>query len=92
MNVAEWILVVILSVTLFVFLILGIILLVKLIKLTKSAKLVIEKGQDVVERAQDIADKADDVVARARHFTSIGNIAKAFAKRYNKTKSRNKER
>ena len=38
MDVAEWIIVVILSVTLFIFLIVGIILIIKLIGLTKEAK------------------------------------------------------
>ena len=63
MNVAEWIIVGILSFTLFVFLILGIILLAKLIKLTKEAKLVIERGQDVVDRANDVVDNVKRLVA-----------------------------
>ena len=79
MNVAEWIIVGILSFTLFVFLILGIILLIKLIKLTKEAKLVIERGQDVVDRANDVVDNV-------KQMTSLRNIAKGFGKIYNKAR------
>ncbi len=71
LNVAEWIIVGILSFTLFVFLILGIILLVKLIKLTKQARMVVETGQS-------IADKADDIADNIKDMTSIGGIARGY--------------
>lgn len=94
MNVAEWIIVGILSFTLFVFLIVGIILFVKLIGLTKDAKVVLAKGEDVIDRAQDIADKAHDiadraegVVKNARRWTSVGSLAKSFVRRYNRGKA-----
>ena len=94
MNVAEWIIVSILSFTLLVFLIIGIILFVKLIGLTKDAKKVLAKGEDVIDRAQDIADRAHDiadraegVVANARRWTSVGSLVKSFAKRYNRGKA-----
>ena len=71
LNVAEWIIVGILSFTLFVFLVLGIILLVKLIKLTKQARMVVETGQS-------IADKADDIADNIKDMTSIGGIARGY--------------
>lgn len=75
MNVAEWILVVILSVTLFIFLVIGIILLVKLIKLANSTQRIVEKGQV-------IADKTEDVVENVKGMTSVGGLVKTFANRY----------
>ena len=75
LNVAEWIIVGILSFTLFVFLILGIVLLVTLIKLTKQAKKVVETGQAVADKADDIADNIKDM-------TSIGGIARGYFSEY----------
>jgi CHASE3 domain sensor protein len=75
LNVAEWIIVGILSFTLFVFLILGIVLLIKLIKLTKQAKAVIETGQA-------IADKADDIADNIKDMTSIGGIVRGYFSEY----------
>lgn len=87
MDVAEWIIVGILSATLFIFLIVGIILLIKLIKIANSAKRIIDKGHNVVDKAQDIADKADDVVTNAKNWTSVGSLVKTFIKRYNNSKA-----
>ncbi|MBQ6394308.1 hypothetical protein IJH97_00945 [Candidatus Saccharibacteria bacterium] len=75
MNTAEWILVVILSLTLLTFLIIGIILFVKLIGLTKEAK-------KVIMTSQSIADKADDVVDNVKDLTSVGGLVKTFVNRY----------
>ncbi len=75
MNTAEWILVVILSLTLLAFLIVGIVLFVKLIGLTKEAKKVITTGQS-------IAEKADDVVDNVKDLTSVGGLVKTFVNRY----------
>ena len=75
MNVAEWILVVILSVTLLVFLIIGIILLVKLIKIANSAQQIVDKGQH-------IADKAEDIAENVKGMTSVGGLVKNFVQRY----------
>ena len=72
MNVAEWILVVILSVTLFIFLIAGIVLAIKLIKLA-------EEAQKIVTTGQQIATKADDIVDNVKGMTSVGGIVKTFA-------------
>ncbi|MBQ6605438.1 hypothetical protein IJH66_00410 [Candidatus Saccharibacteria bacterium] len=74
MNVAEWILVAFLSLALLVFLIVGIILLVKLIGLTKEAQKIVVKGQD-------IAAKADDVVDNVKDMTSIGGVVKTFSEK-----------
>ncbi len=74
MNTAEWIIVVILSVTLFVFLVIGIILFIKLINLTKEAETVIKTSQKVAEKTGDVVDNVKD-------FTSIGGIFKAVASR-----------
>ena len=75
LNVAEWIIVGILSFTLFVFLLLGIILLIKLIKLTKQAKMIVETGQS-------IADKADDIADNIKDMTSIGGIVRGYFGEY----------
>jgi len=75
LNTAEWIIVGILSFTLFVFLILGIILLIKLIKISNKAKKVVETGQAVADKADDIADNIKDM-------TSVGSLAKGYFAEY----------
>ena len=75
MNTAEWILVVILSVTLFVFLVIGIILMVRMLGVTKEAKKVLAKSQD-------IADNANGVVANVKGMTSIGGTVEMLVDKY----------
>ena len=75
MNVAEWILVAILSVTLFVFLLIGIILLVKLISLSKEVEKVVVEGQD-------IAKNANGIVSNVKGMTSIGGTVEMFVDKY----------
>ncbi|MBR3138846.1 hypothetical protein IKG38_02445 [Candidatus Saccharibacteria bacterium] len=75
MDVAEWIIVAILSITLMLFLILGIVLLVKLIGLSK------EVGKIVVE-GQDIAKNANGIVSNVRGMTSIGGTVEMFVNKY----------
>jgi len=75
MNTAEWILVVILSLTLFVFLIIGIVLLVKLIGLSKEVKKVVIEGQD-------IAKNANGIVSNVKGMTSIGGTMEMFVDKY----------
>lgn len=75
MNVAEWIIVGILSGTLFIFLIVGIVLMVKLIKFTDQARKIAETGQQ-------IADKADDIVGNVKDMTTVGSVAKNFIAQY----------
>lgn len=84
MNVAEWILVAILSITLLIFLIVGICLLVKLIHLTDEASRVVQKGQD-------IADNANGIVQNVKGMTSIGGVVQTFVDKYVEPKL-NKER
>ena len=87
MNVAEWILVAILSFTLFIFLILGIVLIVKLLGVSGEMKKVIIKGQD-------IADNANGVVSNIKGMTSIGGTVEMFVEKYinPKLKEKAKER
>ena len=87
MDVAEWMLVAILSLTLFVFLIIGIILMVKLLGLTDEAK-------KVVIKSQDIAGNASDVVANVKGLTSVGGTVEMFVEKYinPKLKAKVKER
>ena len=49
MNVAEWIIVAILSMTLLLFLILGIVLIIRLLDLSKEVKKVVIEGQDIAK-------------------------------------------
>jgi len=74
LNVAEWILVAFLSIALFIFLVVGIILVLKLIELTKEAQKIVIKGQD-------IAEKADNVVDNVKDLTSVGGVVKTFSKK-----------
>ena len=71
MNVAEWILVAILSITLFIFLVLGIVLIVKLFGLVEEAK-------KVAIKSQDIADDAGGIVENVKGFTSVGGAVQSF--------------
>ena len=75
MNVAEWILVVILSITLLIFLIIGIVLMVKLLGVADEAK-------RVVIKSQDIAENANGVVSNVRGMTSIGGVVQTFVDKY----------
>ncbi len=75
MNTAEWILVVILSVTLFVFLIAGIILIVKLISVSKEVKKVVIEGQD-------IAKNTNGIVSNVKGMTAIGGTVEMFVDKY----------
>lgn len=77
LAIPTWILVIFLSVALLVFLILGIILLVKLIDMTKEAKKIIITGQGIAEKADDIAENVKDM-------SSIGGLVKHFVTSYTK--------
>ncbi len=74
MEVATWVLVVMLSVALFIFLIAGIILIVKLVQLSEEVKKIVAAGQQ-------IASKTDDIVDNVKGMTSVGGIVKTFANR-----------
>ena len=75
MNVAEWIIVAILSITLMIFLIVGIVLLLKLIGLSKEVEKVIVEGQD-------IAKNANGIVSNVKGMTSIGGTVEMFVDKY----------
>ena len=85
MNVAEWIIVAILSMTLLIFLILGIVLIVRLIGLTKEA-------QKVVIESQDIAKNTNGIVANIKGMTSIGGTVEMFVDKYINPKLKNKSK
>ncbi|MBR0488293.1 hypothetical protein IJJ39_01290 [Candidatus Saccharibacteria bacterium] len=75
MNVAEWILVAILSVTLFIFLVVGIVLMIKLFEVSDEVKRMAMKGQNVV-------DSANDVVTNVKGMTSIGGSVEMLVDKY----------
>ncbi len=75
MNTAEWILVAILSITLFIFLIVGIILIVKLIGLTKEVNKVVVEGQD-------IAKNTNGIVNNIKGMTAFGGTIQMFVDKY----------
>ena len=75
LNVAEWIIVGILSFMLFLFLLLFIILLIKLNKIANQAKKSVETGQSIAEKTEDGVDNGKDM-------TSVGSMVKGFTKEY----------
>ena len=75
MNVAEWIIVAILSITLMVFLIVGIILIVKLIGLSDEVK-------EVVVEGQDIAKNTNGIMSNVKGMTAIGGTVEMFVDKY----------
>lgn len=83
MNTAEWILVIILSVTLIIFLIVGIVLLVRLISLSKEVEKVVVEGQD-------IAKNANGIVSNVKGMTSIGGTVELLVDKYINSKLREK--
>ena len=72
MNLAEWILVMFLSVALLIFLIVGIVFLVKFTSLLSEIEIM----------GQSIFDKADDVADNIKDLTSVGPLAKGFVTEY----------
>jgi hypothetical protein len=82
-NTAEWILVTILSITLMIFLIVGIVLLVRLISISKEVEKVIVEGQD-------IAKNANGIVSNVKGMTSIGGTVEMFVDKYINSKLKDK--
>ena len=87
MTTAEWIIMVILAVTLFVFLIVAIVLGIKLIGLSKEIKKFTIKGQNIADKTGDVVDNVGDVVADAggvvnnvKDLTSFGTLVKNFVR------------
>ncbi len=85
METPAWILVFILSITLFIFLIVGIVLLVALIRVTKEAKKIMIQGQNIAETAGDIAENVRD-------FTTVGGLVRYFVDNYMDSKERRASR
>ena len=85
MNIAEWRIVAILSITLFIFLVVGILLIIKLIDLSKEIKEVIVEGQD-------IAKNANGIVSNVKGMTSIGGAMEVFVDKYLMPKIKEKMR
>ncbi len=83
MNTAAWILVAILSITLFIFLVVGIVLFVKLIDLTKEAK-------EIVVEGQDIAKNTNSIVSNVKGMTSIGGAVEMIVDKYINPKLKSK--
>lgn len=75
MNIAEWILVAILSVTLFIFLVIGIVLMIKIMGLSEETK-------KVMLKSQDIADNANGVVSNVKGLTSVGGTVEMLVDKY----------
>lgn len=78
MDTAEWIIVSILSLTLFVFLILGILLVTKLLDLSRDAKHLMKQLNRIATKGNNIMDDAKDTVASVK--TATGSTAKAVKK------------
>lgn len=75
MNTAEWILVAILGVTLFVFLVIGIVAMIRALGVMDEAKKVLVKSQD-------IADNANGVVSNVKGMTSLGGTVELLVDKY----------
>ena len=84
METPAWILVFILSGMLFLFLLLFIILLIKLIGITKEAKKIMIQGQGS-------AEKADDIAGNIRDMTTVGGLVKYFVDNYTGEGARKKK-
>lgn len=85
MEAPAWILVIFLSVALFIFLVVGIILVIALIRLTKEAKKIMIQGQGIAETAGDIADNVRD-------FTTVGGLVRYFVDVYTDGSTRRKRK
>ena len=75
MNLAEWIIVMFLAVALLVFLIVGIIFIVKFTSLLSEIEIMVQTGQSIFDKADDVADNIKDL-------TSVGPLARGFVKEY----------
>lgn len=75
MNLAEWILIMFLSVALLVFLIVGVIFLIKFTSLLSEIEIMVQSGQSFFEKADDVADNIKDI-------TSFGPLVRGLIKEY----------
>ena len=83
MDTATWILVVVLSITLLIFLITAIILLIRLIGVSKEINKVIVEGQD-------IAKNTNGIVSNIRGMTAFGGTVQMFVDKYINPKLKDK--
>ena len=86
MELATWILVIILSVTLLIFLVLGIIFFIKMIKIANEMQSLIDKGHDIAEKADVIAGHVKNM-ASVGVVGSVAGLVKNIANRYNNGKA-----
>ena len=87
MNLAEQIILIILAVTLWIFLILGIVVLIRVIQVMNRAKHMADTGVKIADKSADIADHIRD------GFSSVaGAVAGAFASSYANNKSHNSKK
>lgn len=84
MEITAWILIILLSVSMLVLITLSIVLVVNLIKLTRTAKHVVATGQNVVAKADDIADNV-------KQMTSVAGVVKTFFRHYTNSKGNRKD-
>ena len=87
LNTAEYIIAGILSFSLFVFLILGIVLLVKLIKITNEVNAVIKTAKEIGDKTNDVMEN----VHKASYMASVSNLVKLAFKKYNEAKESSSE-
>ena len=80
MTGAEQVIAIILSAFLAIFLIAGIVLLVLIIKLTKSIKKVVDKAENVIQSAESITDVFHNVSGPLALMKMIANIMKKVNK------------
>ena len=84
MNTAEWIIMIILASTLFIFLLLGIILIVKCLKLMREAREFVAKGQEFADKASGVANNLYEMTL----VGSITSLAKRIKNQYNRSKTK----
>ncbi|MBR0402925.1 hypothetical protein IJI55_00010 [Candidatus Saccharibacteria bacterium] len=77
MNVAEWVIMVILATTLFIFLVVGIIAMIKLIQILNRVKKVSDAGAKIADTGAEIVDSVKTGVSSV-----IGQVAGGFASGY----------
>ena len=90
MDTAEKILVIFLSGFLALFLLLGVVLIIKLISLTKKMNDIADKAHEIVDKAHDIADKVENVsdmfkktagpLALGKYFMNIAETVTKYKK------------
>lgn len=86
MDTAAYILVIINSVFLALFLLLAIVATVAVIKLVKQIRLAVDKAEDVIETAEEVADAFKNVGGPLAALKLVKNIVELVNKHSNKKK------